>query len=464
MPAGRSQDSSTLYAVIVFVVLFIISTALAVIFYLKTSDYQKTVQDTEKKIEELATGKEVRSIGALVGTKLPRKTILGTLLARYDELTAMILGSVPEEASAEAKLEMAKQQRSIIVNQITDIIGSDANSVGLVRDLELLKSRYDESATLLTATNDKLLELEKMFNEQKNAAIEQEREMSAAIKRLQQDANSATSSYETLKAAMQQSSDQQVAALATKLDQADQNLRSAQQELLLTQAKLKSAESRITGLQNQLESIVPKPDNLSAALKPDGKILSVDDSTKTVIINLGRVDHVYRGLTFAVYDKSLPIPRSGKGKADIEVFDVQKDVSVARITQADKRNPVMAGDVIANLIWKANAKREFVVAGDFKFGQGIATIKDLIKQWGGTVADNVSITTNYVVLGTAPKVLNKPTVEEIAADPLAMEKYDAAVAALQRYNNVVSEAGTLSIPVFDLERFLDFIGFTRLDP
>jgi hypothetical protein len=463
MPAGRSQDNSMLYAVVIFVALFIASTALAIVFYLKITDYQKTVQDTEKRIEDLATAKESRNVGTLAGAKLPRKSVLGTLLARYDELIAMMLGNVPEDTSAEAKLEAAKQQSRNVISQVSEIVGSDVNSAGLVRALELLTNKFDETKAQQIATSQKLAELEKMFDEEKKVSVEHENEMAATIKKLQQDANSAISSYESLKAAMQQSSDLQVAAIATKLDQADQNLKNTQQELLLTQAKLKNAESRITGLQGQLESIMPKPDNLSAALKPDGKIISVDDSTKTVIINLGISDHVYRGLTFAVYDKGLSIPRNGKGKANIEVFDVQKNVSVARITRAEKGNPIMADDVIGNLIWKPNARREFVVAGDFKFGDGIATIKDMIKRWGGVVADKVSITTNFIVLGTPPAVPAKPTIEEMAADPRAKEKYDAAVQKLEQYNDVISEAKTLTIPVFDLERFLDFIGFTKLD-
>jgi hypothetical protein len=461
MAAGRSQDSSMLYTVIVFVALFIISTALAIVFYLKNTDMLKAVQEADKQRDEVATTAEVRNIGKLVGAKLPGKKALSSLLERFDELTALTLGTVPADASAEAKLNTAKQQSNAIMLQLTDIIGSDANTAGLVRDPELLKTRFDEAKAQQTAASDKLAELEKMFDEDKKAAVEKEKELVTAMQKLQQDANVATRNYEDLKATMQQSSDQQVATITTKLDQADQTLKTAQTELLQTQAKLKSAESRVDSLQGQLEGIMPKPDNLSSALKPDGKIISVDDSTKTVIINLGKTDHVYRGLTFAVYDKSLPIPRSGKGKANIEVFDVQQDVSVARITESDKRDPVMADDTIANLIWKADAPREFVVAGDFAFGEGAPSIKELVRKWGANVAENVSITTNYLVLGTAPRVPAKPTVEEMAADPRAKEKYDAAALKLQQYNEILSQAKTLSIPVFDLERFLDFIGYTN---
>ena len=459
MAAGRSQDNS-LVAIIIFVTLFIVSTVFAVIFYLKITDFQKTVQESEKKIENIASAKELRSLGSLAGKDMPRKSVLGSMLARFDELTTITLGTVPENASAEAKLETARQQSRMITDQLTDIIGADANSAGLVRSLELLKNKYDENKAQMDAASGKLAELGKLFDEEKKAAIEKEKEMETAIGKLRQDANSATSGYESLKAAMQQGSDQQVAAIAARLEQADQTLKKEQQELLLAQAKLKNAESRISGLQTQLELIMPKPDNLTTALKPDGKIISADDASKTVIINLGSDDRVYRGLTFSVYDKSLPVPRDGKGKAHIEVFDIQNKVSAARITWADKKDPIMADDNIANVIWNSADNKEFVVAGDFAFGDGIASVKDMIRRWGGVVADNVTISTNFLVLGSSPKAATKPTAEEMEADPRAKEKYEASLQKQQEYNEVITQAKTLSIPVFDLERFLDFIGYT----
>ena len=460
MAAGRSQDSS-LVAVIIFVALFIASTVFAVVFYLKITDMQKTVQDSEKKIEAVANAKELRGLGSLAGKDLPRKSTLGSLLTRFDEVTAIVLGSVPENTSAEAKLEIIKQQKAARISELTDIIGADANSAGLIRTIELLKNKVDESASQQAAVTEKLAELERLFDEEKKAAVETEKEMAAAMQKLQQDANSATGGYESLKAAMQQSSDQQVAAIAARLDQADQTLKKEQQEMLLAQAKLKNAETRIDGLLSQLEQVMPKPDNLTIALKPDGKIISVDNASKTAIVNLGSDDRVYRGLTFSVYDKSLPIPQSGKGKAHIELFDIQKNVSAARITWADKKDAIMADDNIANVIWNSADSKEFVVAGDFTFGDGSPTIKNMIRQWGGAVADNVSISTNFLVLGSMPKAAVKPTAEEMDADPRAKEKYEAALQKQQQYYETIAQAKTLSIPVFDLERFLDFIGYTN---
>jgi len=121
----------------------------------------------------------------------------------------------------------------------------------------------------------------------------------------------------------------------------------------------------------------------------------------------------------------------------------------------------MADDNIANVIWNSADRKEFVVAGKFIFGDGIDSVKELIRRWGGVVADNVSISTNFLVLGSTPAAAAKPTAEETEADPRAKEKYEAALQKQQEYNEVVTQAKTLSIPVFDLERFLDFIGYTN---
>jgi hypothetical protein len=45
------------------------------------------------------------------------------------------------------------------------------------------------------------------------------------------------------------------------------------------------------------------------------------------------------------------------------------------------------------------------------------------------------------------------------ADPMAMEKYEASLQRLTSYKEVQTQARTLSIPVFNLERFLYFIGY-----
>jgi hypothetical protein len=162
----------------------------------------------------------------------------------------------------------------------------------------------------------------------------------------------------------------------------------------------------------------------------------------------------------------MPIPKDGIGKAEIEVFDVRKNFSGARITYSQKTNPIVVDDVVANLIWDSKKTNVFMVAGDFDLdGDGyidydaVDKIKAIIVKWGGRVTDAVSVDTDFLVLGRPPRVLRKPTFGEIEMDPLAMQKYEASLGKLAYYNQVRAQARALYIPVFNTERFLYFIGY-----
>jgi hypothetical protein len=165
----------------------------------------------------------------------------------------------------------------------------------------------------------------------------------------------------------------------------------------------------------------------------------------------------------------MPIPPSGRGKAEIQVYDVEKNVSLARVIRSEKKRPIVAEDSVANLVWDSKRTNVFVVAGEFGLENdgviaGVAgeKISELIQGWGGKVVDNVSARTDYVVLGTRPSVPSQPTPEERVADPLAMERYAAAVQRRDVYDRAKKDAADLWVPVFNTERFLYFVGYKTL--
>jgi hypothetical protein len=238
---------------------------------------------------------------------------------------------------------------------------------------------------------------------------------------------------------------------------------------LRSEAELKQSEQRRKYYQDQLDAIKPRPDSDVQAFKADGKILSVDNRNKIVFINIGSEDHVYRGLTFSVYDKNMPIPKDGKPKAEIEVFDVQKGISVARIVSQESKQPLVADDIVANLIWDRDAANVFVVTGEFDFDgdglvdyDGTTKVIGLVEKWGGTVAKEISVETDFVVLGNEPKILTKPTHEQLEMDPMAIEKYEESLTKHEDYQRIRQQSEMLSIPIFNLDRFLYFVGYKTL--
>jgi len=265
---------------------------------------------------------------------------------------------------------------------------------------------------------------------------------------------------------VQKTSDERVQTLMSQLEEERANLKKLNDELLKTQAELKMTQDRMKHALDQLQQIKPSPDREVAAYKPDGKIILIDDQAQVVHLNIGTDDHVYRGLTFSVYDRNASIPTDGKGKAEVEIFGVAKNISAARITHSQKKNPIALNDIVANLVWDSDKTNIFVVAGEFDLNgdevidrNAIEQIKALIEKWGGKVVDTISVDTDFLVLGGPPQVPPKPTFEDLEVDPMANEKYEAALQRFNHYKEVQSQAEALWIPIFQYERFLYFIGY-----
>jgi hypothetical protein len=614
MPAGkRQQNSAMLYTVITFVGLFIVSTVVAVIFYLQAEKHRTDAATLQSQMDELANSAELRKIGAIVGAKQPRKSRLGTMVDYLDGTVSLIIGGLPEDTSAEVKvdttnrkvkdilellaqqhlaiepniptneniepnaptnelvellanqqfsavtedfnetlkselppekleevwkatidqmgpfkkqiglrtekeadydivsvtcefekghldikvvyndekqiaglfivptpaevLESYKQTPEIVTQQTPEIVTQqqpyieidDPNTIGLVRVIEKLKAKLDNTTNAALVLQEQFERLKNRFDDAMEATREKEQALLAEKEKYQQQVNEIKKDYNDLKTMMQQTSEQQVRTLMAQLDEERDNRKKLSQQLLKTEAELTTAEERIKRAQEKLHALVPSPDSEIAAYKPDGKIILIDDAAKMVHINLGSDDHVYRGLTFSVYEKNTLILKDGKGKAEIEVFNVGKNISTARIISPNPKKPIIVGDIVANLIWDSDKTNVFVVAGEFDLNgdgkidyEAADKIKALIEKWGGKVADEISIDTDFLVLGTTPTVLKKPTFEQMEVDPMAMEKYEASLKKLTSYKEIRARAQTLSIPVFNLERFLYFIGYKTL--
>ncbi|MDD5064269.1 MAG: DUF3887 domain-containing protein [Phycisphaerae bacterium] len=614
MPVGqRQQNNAMLYTVITFVGLFIISTVVAVIFYLQAEKHRTAEAALQSQMDEMASKAELSKIGAIVGAKQSRKSRLGTMVDYLDGTMSMIVGGLPEDTSAEVKFDtadrkvkdilesltqqrlavepnvpvaesvepntptnelvelLAAQQFSVVTEDFNEAVknalppekleevwkatieqmgpfqkqlGSmteteadsnvvsvtcqfengvldvriaynadkqvaslsivptpaevmesyqqalqpaqpekpedferrqqayieidDPNIVGLVGVVEKLKAKLDGTTNTALFFQDQFDKLKNRFDDAIRVGLEKEQTLLAEKEKYQMQVDEIKKDYNDLKVMLQQTSDQQVQTLMTQLEEERDNRKKLSQQLLKTEAELTTAEERIKRALEKLHALVPSPDSEIAAYKPDGKIILVDDAAKVVHINLGSDDHVYRGLTFSVYEKNTPILREGKGKAEIEVFNVGKNISTARIVSSTK-NPIIMDDAIANLVWDSDKTNTFVVAGEFDLNgdgnidyEGADKIKALIQKWGGRVADEITIDTDFLVLGTIPTILKKPTFEQMEVDPTAMEKYEASLKRLTSYKEIQERAQKLSMPVFNLERFLYFIGYKTL--
>ena len=83
--------------------------------------------------------------------------------------------------------------------------------------------------------------------------------------------------------------------------------------------------------------------------------------------------------------------------------------------------------------------------------------KRLIEQWGGKLAADINVNTDFVVIGAEPVVPNLSKEEE--SDPLLVQRRTQAQADLTQYQDVINKARDLHIPILNQNRFLYFIGY-----
>ncbi len=468
MPARRrKQSNAMLYTLITFVGLFIATTTVAVIYYVKAEEYKTGEADLQRDIDNLATDRERQGLGTIIGTKQPGKTWLGTMVDYFDKTVSLVAGGVAEPTSAEVKVNNSNTEVSNAQKLAQEHITiGDPNLTGLVQIVRGLKAELDKTINAKLELQKQYDDLEIRSENKDKANFEKEQTLLAEKDKLLQQVADIEQKYNENSALLEQTTSEQVKTLRDQLQQARDDLQALNDDLLKTREELKVAQNDLKSEKEKLSKIEPGPDREVLAYEPDGQIILIDDQAQVVHLNIGIDDHVYQGLTLTVYDRGTSIPEDGKGKAEIEVFDVAKTYSAARITQSELTKPILQGDIVANLIWDTDRTNVFVIAGDFDLDNdgvidynGADKIKTLIEKWGGRVDDAISIDTDFLVLGKQPQVLQKPTLDELDIDPRAMEIYNASLQRLNRYNGLRDQAQSLWIPVFTYDRFLYFIGY-----
>ena len=204
----------------------------------------------------------------------------------------------------------------------------------------------------------------------------------------------------------------------------------------------------------------------------DGNIVSLSTTNKEIVyINLGRGQQIIPGLTFEVYDKNRGIPKLGDalgdeqpaGKASIEVTRIMDDSCECRVITQQIGQQISVGDIILNVVYDPTIKYNFVVFGRFDLDRnGVSTLQDadivrrLITQWGAKVSDQITVETDFLIIGTEPVV---PTfTQEELADPVNAKKLTDAQKDMDDYLNILQKAKELHIPVLNQNRFLYFTG------
>jgi len=481
-----------LYTLITFVGLFVAAATVAVIYYVRAEELRTTRDSLQGEMDALVSREEARNVNGIVGTKLPGHSMLGTLAEYQNDLVLLVKGAPVPATTAEVKAASTARLIDPLLERARNFIAlptppapADANAVdpnnpeepeeakpvrvALVDLIGALLTKLEQTTNQRDATEEQLTTLRGRYDDAIKTMQETEQTLTAKVDEYYQQVQQIKTDYNDLRVLVQQNSDERAKTLLDQLEQTRAEARQSNQDLLKTQAELTVAQGRLQGALAAVKEIKPAPDQESTAFKPDGQVILVDESAGIIHINLGSEDRIYRGLTFSVYDKGAGIPRDGKPKAEVEVLAVNSRVSTARILNSERKNPIHEGDWVANLIWDADRKNHFVIAGEFDLDRngemdydGPQKIAALIEKWGGTIMQSVTADTDYVILGTEPQVPAEPTLAQQSEDPMAMDRYNALRRANDRYQQVRQQAESLWVPIYNYDRFLSFTGYASM--
>ena len=189
----------------------------------------------------------------------------------------------------------------------------------------------------------------------------------------------------------------------------------------------------------------------------DGRVVSVNESDRSVLVSLRSTAGVRPGLLFHVYRPDDPRPELAAKKAVIEVVSVETETVVkARIRQDSVGDPILSGDGVATSFWKAGAPLEVVVVGFVQIDQDIPAdadrLQQLIERIGGRVEQSVGPSTTMIVDAGQPKKIGGEGASRATGWRAADE---------MRRDKQLKEARRLGIRVVGLDAFLEMMGLDR---
>lgn len=476
MPPISPQGSRTglVTALVIFVILFVTTTILWIYEGAERRNRDERIATYENRYaavvdEATVGGAEVAALKT-AATENPRYSNMSAMqvaLTQRSELSKAIAGNATTPAQVQARIDEALKRATTAdvgagltkatplvdaVNALTTRVGQlNQERAELTRQLEVARAETQQAI----ARRDELLK-------EKDAQI-------AAVNQKTQEQLAQLASFQTQ---TEGTVDQIRSSSNTTLSQAQQQNEQLSAQINQANATILAKDRQIEALQRRLGGIRVNP-NEATVQKPDGEIVRLPGNNLAVI-NLGLGDQIVQGMTFEVYDKHTGVPALGAdgmregempvGKASLEVVRIGPGFSECRIIRKEPGINLVQGDLIVNLVFDKTQKFVFVVYGDFDLdrdGRASAgdaeVIRRLITQWGGVIANDVNVNTDFVVMGVEPQVDAAPPPDAGAVEIAAHQR---SVQALERYLEVRRQAVSLNIPILNQNRFLNFVGYT----
>ena len=217
---------------------------------------------------------------------------------------------------------------------------------------------------------------------------------------------------------------------------------------MLFRSKLRVADP---ALQKTVTDSIPLDDRIDGF---DGRIVSIDQSDRTVLILAESTRGMRTGLMLLVFGPDDPTPQIVRKKAVVEVMAIESPtLARARIREDSLGDPILPGDGVATSLWEAGTQFTSVIVGFVQIDRDASPdaerLTELIERIGGRVEDAVNPLTTMVIDAGAPQA---------AGDDKARGWKEKDQIRRKRQ---LDEARRLGVRVIGIDQFMQMLGLRR---
>lgn len=438
---AKSEHQGLQISLILFVMITVVLAITTFVYYKQSEESAKVAEDAKKKMEAATTR-------------------ANDYQARVDYVLH-ILGQVPRPDS---EVEILKQafsadpQMSGVVSEFDKFILTVGS--GLPKD----KQNYSGATpAVLTALRNSYTTLIQQTNEatQKSKDLETVRADEAkrtevAVKGQQdavQRAEQEKTTYLTDRKGLEDSQKAQLATFTSEIAKQQKEVASAKDNAASLTKEVAKRESTIKDQAKTIENLRDEPFEV-----PDGQVTWVNQSAKTVWVNLGLADGLRRQTMFSVFDQGDNGVTRAERKASVEVTRVlDQHLCEARIVSDTAANPILPGDQVFSPAWRPGKRVRFALAGLLDIdGDGRSDrniVRSLLVAGGGAIdeemyddgeinkiGEGMTSGTRYLVLGERPD-----------------DRTEAKI--LESYSTMQKRAEELGVEVINIDKLLDWVGY-----
>ena len=164
--------------------------------------------------------------------------------------------------------------------------------------------------------------------------------------------------------------------------------------------ELNFKQNTIKALENRLDKLLEESRKEKSLddVDPDGEVLTVLTDSGKAWADIGRFDHLRKGLIFRVFQTGKGGKRVYKGRVEVRKVD-ERTSEMKILEEFDSLNPIASGDFIASPFYDPDQNPVFVFATPQLASPEVT--KDFLvakmETYGAQIGSKVDLTTDYLV-------------------------------------------------------------------